>query len=70
MGEIIADYHQHFEGERELVDWSRDDGVRYRDVPVMYLREVTREDYLAQFPHMVGLLDGKACWFFWEVSVD
>lgn len=79
--EIIADYKQHQVGERELVNWTRPDYREYPvgacpsdrrtyfDVPIMYLREVTADDYFAQFPHMRGQasLVGMR---FWEVSVD
>jgi hypothetical protein len=68
--EIIQDYKQHFEGEREVVNWTRlVDGrsVTYFDVPVMYLREVTREDFERRQPHM-AVNPEAIC--FWEVSVD
>jgi hypothetical protein len=66
MGEIVADYRTHHVGEREVVDWTRQDGI-YRNVPVVYMREVTLEDYRAAFPNSVLTLD--RC-HFWEVSVD
>lgn len=73
MREIIADYRPHFEGERETVNWSRPDGEGssrvYFDVPVMYLREVSAEEYLQERPHMRGQLPPERC-YFWEVSVD
>lgn len=67
MKEIIADYQQHVAGDREVVDWTRPDGVRYRNVPVVYLRQVSKAEYLAQFPH-VHVEDARC--FFWEVSID
>lgn len=67
MSEIIADYKAHYVGERETVDWTRPDGITYFDVPVMYLREASREEYLACRPN--GELEPGRC-HFWEVSVD
>lgn len=67
--EIIADYLPHFVGEREVVDWTRSDGQTYRNVPVMYLRQVTREDYLRAFPNLREKLEPERC-HFWEVSID
>ncbi len=69
MREIVADYLPHVVGEREVVDWTRPDGIRYRDVPVVYLRQTTREAYLAQHP-TAPLDDHPARLHFWEVSVD
>jgi hypothetical protein len=66
MAEIIADYRTHHVGEREVVDWTRPDGI-YRNVPVVYMREVTLEDYRVDHPHAALTLD--RC-HFWEVSVD
>ena len=68
MSEIIADYQQHTPGEREVVDWTRPDGIRYRNVPVLFLRQVTEAAYRAQFPHVVDLTPERC--YFWEVSVD
>lgn len=65
--EIVADYRQHVAGEREVVDWTRPDGRRYANVPVVYVREVSKADYLARFPHVQ--LPDERC-YFWEVSVD
>lgn len=70
MAEIVADYEQHYAGQREVVDWTRPDGVRYNNVPIMYLRQVTAEDYFTQFPHMRGVPDEAPRRFYWEVSVD
>ncbi len=67
--EIVADYKQHEAGEREVVDWTRPDGVTYRDVPVVYLREVAEAEYLATMPHKAGMLPPNRC-YFWAVSVD
>ncbi len=67
MREIVADYRQHVVGEREVVDWSRPDGQTYRNVPVVYLRKVSKAEYLAQFP--AAVLTPDRC-HFWEVSVD
>lgn len=67
--EITADYMQHVEGEREVVDWTRPDGKTYRNVPVVYVRQVTEEDYLTNHPNMRGQLEPSRC-YFWEVSVD
>lgn len=67
--EVTADYKQHVVGEREVVDWTRLDGKTYRNVPVVYLREVTEDDYLASHPHMRGKLEPERR-YFWEVSVD
>lgn len=66
--EIVADYVQHTVGEREVVDWTRPDGKTYVDVPVLYLREVTRAEYLEQHPDSPPL-EPTRC-YFWEVSVD
>ena len=70
--EIIADYVAHYEGEREVVDWTRPDGQTYRNVPVVYLRRVTAEDYLSRHPHVPAshLLERPERCHFWEVSVD
>lgn len=68
MAEIIADYCDHVAGEREVVDWDRHDGTHY-NVPLVYLRKVSAEDYLQQFPHMRGKVPAARC-YFWEVSVD
>lgn len=65
--EIIADYVTHFVGEREVVDWTRPDGKTYLDVPVVYIREASRDEYVASHPHAV-LESGRR--HFWEVSVD
>ncbi len=72
MSEIIADYVDHYEGEREVVDWSRRDGKTYRDVPVVYLRRVSVDDYLAEHPHMRAdvLIERPERCYFWQVSVD
>jgi hypothetical protein len=67
VNEVIADYVQHVAGEREVVDWSRPDGTTYRNVPVVFLREVSKADYEAQFPDVP--VPAHRC-FFWEVSVD
>ena len=73
MSEIVADYRPHVPGECELVNWTRDDGTphgtRFTNIPVMYLREASEEEYLARFPHMRGKID-KERMHFWEVSVD
>lgn len=69
MSEITADYIQHVAGEREVVDWTRSDGIRYRNVPIVYLRQVTKEDYLEKFPQWRGRIEPERC-YFWEVSVD
>ncbi len=66
--EIIADCKAHTVGEREVVDWTRPDGV-YRDVPVMYLQEVTEEEYYEQHPAMRGKLERERK-HFWVVSID
>ena len=66
--EIIADYVQHYPGQREVVDWDRADGT-HRNVPVVYLREVTKADYLARCaPGYVPPDESER--FYWEVSVD
>lgn len=67
--EIIADYRPHFVGEREVVNWTRPDGKWYPNVPVMYLREATAEEYFEKFPHWRGILPTNRT-YFWEVSVD
>jgi hypothetical protein len=67
VSEIIADYKQHVAGEREVVDWTRPDGIRYRDVPVLYLRQVTEDDYRAGHPNAPR--EPERC-YFWEVSID
>jgi mannose/cellobiose epimerase-like protein (N-acyl-D-glucosamine 2-epimerase family) len=67
MAEIVADYKTHRAGEREVVDWKRPDGVLYRDVPVMYLREASLAEYRVNHPH--AQLTPDRC-HFWEVSVD
>jgi hypothetical protein len=67
MPEIIADYRQHIAGEREVVNWTRPDGIRYRNVPVVYVRQVTEADYRVNHPTVA--LDAHHC-YFWEVSVD
>ena len=71
MAEVIADYRQHIAGERETVNWTRPDGHTYVNVPVYFLREVTRTMYLTQFPHAQAKLDAEPDRvYFWEVSVD
>jgi hypothetical protein len=65
MSEIIADYKTHRPGEREVVDWQRPDGIHW-GVPLVYLREVSEEDYRA----MNGNHDCGGRRHFWEVSVD
>ncbi len=67
--EIIADYKDHIVGERELTDWTRADGV-YRDVPIVYLRRVTFEDYTQQHGHLPSWPQPPETMFFWEVSMD
>jgi hypothetical protein len=67
MSEIIADTKPHNVGEREVVNWTRPDGVTYFDVPIVYLREASADEYLSRFPHVE--LAPERC-FFWEVSVD
>lgn len=69
MGIVTADYVDHAPGDREIVDWDRPDGKTHRNVPIVYLRRVTEEDYLQQKPHMRGKIEPERC-FFWEVSVD
>jgi hypothetical protein len=66
---VVAGNRPHYEGEREVVDWTRPDGQTYRNVPVVYLRRVTASEYLAQHPH-VSLAERPDCRHFWEVSVD
>jgi hypothetical protein len=68
MSEIIIDYKWHAPGDREVVDWDRRDGKTYRDVPIVYLREVTARDYMAAFPDASPIFHPAAR--FWEVSVD
>ena len=68
MREIIADYRDHTIGDREVVDWARHDGI-YRDVPLVYLRPVTADEYYEQNPLMRGCLRPHER-YFWEVSVD
>lgn len=68
--DICADYRPHYAGEREIVNWTRPDGNTYFNVPIVYLREVTVEDYLRQKPHMVDHPDLALSTCFWEVSVD
>lgn len=70
--EVIADYKQHVAGEREVVNWTRPDGKTYFDVPVLYLREVSKEDYLKQrtIDAADRLAADKSRVYFWEVSVD
>ena len=68
--EIIQDYRQHTPGEREVADWDRlVDGriVTYRNVPIMYLREVSRADFEARHPEKI-VHPSAIC--FWEVSFD
>ncbi len=67
--EIIADYIQHVAGEREVMSWDCRDGKIYYNVPCVYVREVSREDYLAAHPDLPEPLE-PARRFFWEVSVD
>jgi hypothetical protein len=67
MSEIIADYKQHKVGEREVVNWTRPDGVTYFDVPVVFVREVSLAEY--RVDHPLSELTAERC-FFWEVSVD
>lgn len=66
---IVADYVEHYEGQREVVDWTRPDGVTYRDVPVVYLRRVTEAEYRASSPRH-ATVDCTGREHFWEVSVD
>lgn len=70
--EVVADYVEHYEGEREVVDWDRLDAdghvVTYRNVPLVYLRRVTQAEYLKCKPDCPPeRLNGCV---FWEVSVD
>jgi hypothetical protein len=67
VAEIIADYRPHHCGEREVVDWTRPDGVTYRNVPVVYVREASRAEYRVKFPH--APLSPARC-HFWVVSID
>jgi hypothetical protein len=67
--EVIADRQQHLVGEREIVDWTRPDGVTYYNVPLVYLQQVSAEDYYQCKPHQRGLVNEAAC-YFWRVSVD
>jgi hypothetical protein len=72
MGEIVADCVDHIAGERELVDWDRlVDGqvVTFRNIPVMYLRRATVEEYYAQHPTARGRFNPSER-FFWLVSID
>ncbi len=64
--EILADYRQHYAGEREVVNWDRA-GVTYFDIPVVYLKEVTEDRYRVDFPLVE--LHCSPC-YFWEVSID
>lgn len=61
------DYDQPYAGRRQLSSWDRPDGKTYHDVPLVWLREVTEEDYLRQQPQTRGTNDGYR---FWAVSVD
>lgn len=65
--EIIQDYKHHFVGEREVVNWTRPDGRTYINVPVMYLRQVTRDDFVANHPEKAVYAEAVS---FWEVSID
>lgn len=70
--EIVADYDDHHEGQRELVNWDRHDAngavVTHRNVPVVYLRRASKAEYLERNPGAPsGDLDGYS---FWEVSID
>ncbi len=67
---IVQDSQQHVAGEREVANWTRlVDGlpVTYFNVPMMWLREVTRADFEREQPEMVVHPDATC---FWEVSVD
>ena len=71
--EVIQDYKQHFVGEREVVNWDcLVDGqkVTYYNVPVMFLRELTRPEAEAHFRHhpTMTFSPDALCW--WEVSAD
>jgi len=73
MSEIVADYRQHVSGEREVMgSWLRPDGQTYFNVPVVYLREVSKADYLAQHPYITDadLAHHHNRTIFWEVSID
>lgn len=63
-----------YEGMRELVDWDRRDAignvVTHRNVPVMYLRQVSREDYHVANPGAPRHHVPNDGYFFWEVSID
>lgn len=67
--EVIADYCDHVVGECEVVDWTRPDGRRYNNVPLVFIKKVDRAAYMAQFPHMQDRLEPSRC-YFWEVSID
>jgi hypothetical protein len=72
MREIVYDLKPHTVGEREVADWDRlVDGriVTFRDVPLVYLRPATRDEYLAQHP-CAGSRFPPGDLFFWEVSID
>jgi hypothetical protein len=43
--------------------------VTFRDVPLVYLRPATRDEYLAQHP-CAGSRFPPGDLFFWEVSID
>ena len=63
----MQDRLPHWVGEREVVNWTRPDGCTYFNVPIMYLREVTREEFIAANPEKKVHPDAIC---FWEVSVD
>lgn len=71
--EIVADYEDHYEGQRELCDWDRPDAqgrtVTHRNIPICYMRKTTKAEYLERNPGAPDDADLDR-YFFWEVSVD
>lgn len=67
-GEIIQDDCRHTIGEREVVNWTRADGCTYFNVPIVYVRESTAAEYLAQ-PHLPHPMLRPGA-FYWEVVTD
>lgn len=65
---ITADVVPHFVGERAVMNvWTLPDGTNYYNVPLMYIREATREEHAARWPKAVL---GRNYTHFWEVSID
>ena len=70
---IIADYKTHQVGAVEVFDWERRINgqlVTYRDVPVMYVRDATLEEWEAEHPGVSLEWPHRSGPFFYLVSVD